>query len=201
MAIYNYLQTEVRQEDPRGQGDGLPRPPPIRGVGRAGGFMLMVEDRGDMGSPALQAETGTAGRSWPTRAAECSADDRLPRQRAAATTSTRSAAVRDAARPSEGLFRHARIYQGSLYVNDFNKFGRTWQVIVQADPSSAISLSRHLSAQSPQQRRRDGRRSAPWPRFRGSQRAPGPDPLQHVSRRLGQRHGRPGRQLRTRPSH
>src|SRR5581483_10841107 len=27
-----------------------------------------------------------------------------------------------------------RIYQGSLYVNDFNRFGRTWQVIVQADP-------------------------------------------------------------------
>ena len=26
-----------------------------------------------------------------------------------------------------------RIYQGSLYVNDFNRFGRTWQVIVQAD--------------------------------------------------------------------
>jgi multidrug efflux pump subunit AcrB len=29
-------------------------PPPVRGVGRAGGWMLMVEDRGDIGSPALQ---------------------------------------------------------------------------------------------------------------------------------------------------
>src|SRR5262249_32643515 len=27
------------------------------------------------------------------------------------------------------------IYEGSLYVNDFNRFGRTWQVIVQADPA------------------------------------------------------------------
>jgi multidrug efflux pump subunit AcrB len=31
-------------------------PPPVRGVGRAGGWMLMIEDRGDMGPPALQAE-------------------------------------------------------------------------------------------------------------------------------------------------
>ena len=31
-------------------------PPPVRGVGRAGGWMLMIEDRGDLGSPALQAE-------------------------------------------------------------------------------------------------------------------------------------------------
>ena len=31
-------------------------PPPVRGVGRAGGFMLMIEDRGDLGSTALQKE-------------------------------------------------------------------------------------------------------------------------------------------------
>ena len=31
-------------------------PPPVRGVGRAGGWMLMIEDRGDLGSAALQAQ-------------------------------------------------------------------------------------------------------------------------------------------------
>ena len=31
-------------------------PPPVRGVGRAGGFMVMIEDRGDLGPPALQAQ-------------------------------------------------------------------------------------------------------------------------------------------------
>ena len=48
----------------RGQlGRGVPEaniaifgPPPVRGVGRAGGWMLMIEDRGDLGSAALQAE-------------------------------------------------------------------------------------------------------------------------------------------------
>src|SRR5262249_10763690 len=32
-------------------------PPPMRGVGRAGGFTLMIQDRGDLGPKALQAET------------------------------------------------------------------------------------------------------------------------------------------------
>ena len=31
------------------------------------------------------------------------------------------------------LFDTLRIYLGSLYVNDFNRFGRTWQVVVQAE--------------------------------------------------------------------
>ncbi len=34
---------------------------------------------------------------------------------------------------AQDLFDTLRIYLGSLYVNDFNLFGRTWQVIVQAD--------------------------------------------------------------------
>ncbi len=48
------------------------------------------------------------------------------------------------------------IYQGSLYVNDFNKFGRTWQVIVQADARVPRRARVHVAAESPQQRRRDG---------------------------------------------
>ena len=32
-------------------------PPPVRGVGRAGGFTIMIEDRGDVGPQALQQET------------------------------------------------------------------------------------------------------------------------------------------------
>ena len=33
----------------------------------------------------------------------------------------------------QDLFETLRVYLGSLYVNDFNRFGRTWQVIVQAE--------------------------------------------------------------------
>ena len=35
-----------------------------------------------------------------------------------------------------------QIYLGSLYVNDFNLFGRTWQVVVQADAPSATRSTR-----------------------------------------------------------
>ena len=37
-------------------------PPPVRGVGRAGGFMIMIEDRGDIGPQVLQEETENLAR-------------------------------------------------------------------------------------------------------------------------------------------
>jgi multidrug efflux pump len=108
-------------------------PPPVRGVGRAGGFKLMIEDRGDVGPRTLQGQTenlvekagqqpGLVGLTSVFRAnvpqlyvdvnrAECMSKD---------------VALQD-------LFNTMRIYLGSLYVNDFNLYGRTWQVIVQAD--------------------------------------------------------------------
>ncbi len=60
MAIVQHLQTEFGKQINEAMVMVFP-PPPIRGVGRAGGFMLMVEDRGDVGSPALQAETERSG--------------------------------------------------------------------------------------------------------------------------------------------
>ena len=50
-------------------------PPPVRGVGRAGGFVIMIEDRGDLGPAKLQAETANVvakanmagGKSWSRR--------------------------------------------------------------------------------------------------------------------------------------
>ena len=108
-------------------------PPPIRGVGRAGGFMLMVEDRGDVGPVTLQEETDALARL----AGETPGIDRP-------ITSFRANVpqYRIQPDPRQCMTRHVslqdfadtlRIYQGSLYVNDFNRFGRTWQVIVQAD--------------------------------------------------------------------
>ena len=35
--------------------------------------------------------------------------------------------------PLADVFNTLQVYLGSLYVNDFNRFGRTWQVVVQAD--------------------------------------------------------------------
>lgn len=130
--IANYLRTEFAKQIVGANVQVFP-PPPIRGVGRAGGFMIMIEDRGDVGPLVLQQET-----------------DRLAREGTNTEGLTPLFSVFRANVPQfrvvpnqqQCVLRHVnvadfaealRIYQGSLYVNDFNRFGRTWQVIVQAE--------------------------------------------------------------------
>ncbi|HEV3165650.1 MAG TPA: efflux RND transporter permease subunit, partial [Isosphaeraceae bacterium] len=108
-------------------------PPPLRGVGRAGGFKLMVEDRGDSGYDTLQGQTenlteraghqaGLVGMTSVFRA-------NVPQL---FVDVNRTECMSKQVSPKD-LFDTLQIYLGSLYVNDFNRFGRTWQVIVQAD--------------------------------------------------------------------
>src|SRR5262245_16937525 len=108
-------------------------PPPVRGVGRAGGFTMMVEDRGDAGLPALQEQTENLVRAG-------NEDPKLMNLfsvfRANVTMIKVEPDPREAMDKGVNLRDFAdtlQIFQGSLYVNDFNLFGRTWQVIVQAE--------------------------------------------------------------------
>jgi hydrophobe/amphiphile efflux-1 (HAE1) family protein len=108
-------------------------PPPVMGLGTIGGFKLFVEDRADLGSDALyQSTQALIGKGYQTRGLgglfstytinvpQLDADiDRVK---------AKSQGV-----PLENLFETMQIYLGSLYVNDFNRFGRTFQVIAQAD--------------------------------------------------------------------
>jgi multidrug efflux pump subunit AcrB len=108
-------------------------PPPVRGVGRAGGFKIMIEDRGDNGPDVLQGQTEAlndelkaqrelVGMTSVFRANVPQIDVKVDRKECV----TKEVALSD-------LYDTMRIYLGSLYVNDFNRFGRTWQVIVQAE--------------------------------------------------------------------
>ena len=54
------------------------------------------------------------------------------------------------------VFPTLQVYLGSLYVNDFNKFGRTYQVIAQADAPFRSHVEDILPAQDSQRERRDG---------------------------------------------
>jgi multidrug efflux pump len=116
-------------------------PPPIRGIGRAGGFKFVVEDRKDLGARTLQEQTdkladlGNALRGPPPRptpllvglASVFRANaPQLYVNLNRAECMTMNVPLGDA-------FDTLQIYLGSLYVNDFNRFGRTWQVVVQAD--------------------------------------------------------------------
>ncbi|WP_437224448.1 efflux RND transporter permease subunit [Planctomicrobium sp. SH661] len=107
--------------------------PPIDGLGTAGGFRIMLEDRGDNGSMALQETSQQI-----IDEAEATGIFR------GLFTSFRANATwlsveldREAARklgvPLSEIFEALQVNFGSLYVNDFNRFGRTWQVNIQAD--------------------------------------------------------------------
>ncbi|HWE40771.1 MAG TPA: efflux RND transporter permease subunit, partial [Isosphaeraceae bacterium] len=110
--------------------------PPVEGLGTAGGFKIIVEDRGDTGMAALQeaAESAVADgnkedsglrglfTSYRANTPWLYLDiDRLMAKSMGVSTSE--------------IFNTLQVYLGSLYVNDFNSFGRTWQVNVQADPN------------------------------------------------------------------
>src|SRR5690349_12980300 len=108
-------------------------PPPVNGLGTIGGFKLFVEDRADVGYDALYQNTqaligkgyqthGLAGlfSTFTVNVPQLDADiDR--------------AKAKQQGVPLQNLFETLQIYLGSLYVNDFNRFGRTYQVIAQAD--------------------------------------------------------------------
>jgi len=108
-------------------------PPPVQGLGTSGGFKLLVQDRAGRGSQVLQEVTDAyvnAARSNPNVTGVFStfrastpllfADiDRIKVQKLKV--------------PLGNLFDTLQVYLGSVYVNDFNRFGRTFQVRAQAE--------------------------------------------------------------------
>jgi multidrug efflux pump len=108
-------------------------PPPVRGAGRAGGFTMMVEDRGDQGPKALQEETERlvkAGNATPGLVG-LSSVFRANVPQVFVEADSRECMAKGVTLQS--FADTMSIFWGSLYVNDFNLFGRTWQVNVQAD--------------------------------------------------------------------
>src|SRR6478672_7908040 len=108
-------------------------PPPILGLGNGSGYSLFVEDRGNLGYGALQnavqsfqgAASQTPGMGFPISSYQANVpqlDAEVDRVKAKAQGV-----------PLTELFDTLQTYLGSQYVNDFNMFGRTWQVIAQAD--------------------------------------------------------------------
>jgi hydrophobe/amphiphile efflux-1 (HAE1) family protein len=107
--------------------------PPIDGLGTAGGFKIIVEDRGDNGLPALQ----KVGEKIVDDASRIPAIAGLFSSFRADTPWIFLDIDRTQAKVQgvsmADIFATLQDYQGSFYVNDFNRNGRTWQVNVQAD--------------------------------------------------------------------
>ncbi len=108
-------------------------PAPVQGLGIGGGFKYVVEDRGDLGLVALENQANKV-------IDECNrTPGLLPQFTVFRANSPQLFVDVNRAQCSmmevelQAVFDTLQVYLGSLYVNDFNKFGRTWQVIVQAD--------------------------------------------------------------------
>ena len=108
-------------------------PPPVDGLGALGGFKVMVEDRAGLGYRELYNQTwGLIGEmtkipgipfgfsNYDVNVPQL--DARLDREKA----KRQGVAITD-------VYTTMQVYLGSLYVNDFNRFGRTYRVVVQAD--------------------------------------------------------------------
>ena len=127
-------------------------PPPVMGLGTLGGFKMQIEDRGALGYEALNAavgsflkkametpELGPAFSSYQINVPQLDVDlDRVKAKQQGV--------------PIGEVFDTMQIYLGSLYVNDFNSFGRVYQVRVQADApfraeSADIGLLKTRNAQ------------------------------------------------------
>ncbi len=108
-------------------------PPPVRGLGIKGGFKLQLEDRADQGYQALDnalKQVLKKARADPALSRVFSNYNVNVPQLHANLDRTKAVQL---GIPVEEIFRTMQIYLGSLYINDFNQFGRTYQVIAQAD--------------------------------------------------------------------
>jgi multidrug efflux pump len=108
-------------------------PPPVLGLGTLGGFKLQLEDRGALGYAALNdatqafikrasqaPELGPTFSSYQINVPQLNVDlDRVKAKQLGVSVTD--------------VFSTMQVYLGSLYVNDFNRFGRVYQVRVQAD--------------------------------------------------------------------
>ncbi|HEY4072974.1 MAG TPA: efflux RND transporter permease subunit [Herbaspirillum sp.] len=108
-------------------------PPPVQGLGTIGGFKLQIQDRGALGNQALNEATQAflaKARAAPELTGMFSSFQINVPQLYADLDRTRAQQLGVSV---PAVFDTLQIYLGSLYVNDFNKFGRTFQVRVQAD--------------------------------------------------------------------
>jgi multidrug efflux pump len=152
-------------------------PPPVMGLGTIGGFRMQIEDRGELGFDELYKQTQNliaAGRKDPALAGLFSSfqvnvpqvDVDVDREKAKAE----GVDLGDA-------YQTMQAYLGSLYVNDFNRFGRTYQVNLSAEPS----FRRDLQDISQLKTRNDRGDMVPLGSFVTVKRGAGPDRVMHYN--------------------
>ena len=109
------------------------QPPPVKGIGTAGGFKMMVQDRAGKGPVALE----QAARALISAANQASETTGVYTFFETGTPRIYLDIDRERARrlkvPLQNVFDELEVHLGSAYVNDFNLLGRTFRVTAQAD--------------------------------------------------------------------
>jgi len=116
-------------------------PPPISGIGNAGGFQLQVEDKGGVTLSSLQevvADLSAEGGKDPAIASAYSTFRANVPQLFADIDRTKAKTMNI---PLSEIFGSMQAFLGSSYVNDFNKFNRTFQVNVQAEADARADVN------------------------------------------------------------
>jgi multidrug efflux pump len=107
--------------------------PAVRGLGNAGGFKLMVEATGDVNFDALQARADNLAAEANKQPGLVGLFNGFRAQTPQLYANIDRTKAKTMGVPLTDVFDALQAYLGSFYVNDFNRFGRTWQVNVQAD--------------------------------------------------------------------
>jgi multidrug efflux pump len=112
------------------------RAPPIQGLGNAGGFKLQTEQRGYVDLAELQTITDQLVAKANTDPHYAGVFTLYRAHTPQLFVDIDRAKVQSLQVPMQDVFTTLQVYMGGYYVNQFNKFGRTWQVNIQAEPNS-----------------------------------------------------------------
>ena len=131
-AIAAQLRARFQREIPEARVLVFGRPA-VPGLGNAGGFKLMVEATGDVNFDALQAQADTLAAKGNQQPGLVGLFNGFRARTPQLYVDIDRVKVKTMGVELTDVFDALQVYLGSYYVNDFNRFGRTWQVNVQAD--------------------------------------------------------------------
>src|ERR1700736_923485 len=131
-AILSRIRARLKQEVPEARVLVFGAPA-VRGLGNAGGFKLMVLATGDVNLDALQARADNLAAQGNQQPGLVGLFNGFRARTPQLYVDIDRTKVKTMGIQLTDVFDTLQAYLGSYYVNDFNRFGRTWQVNVQAD--------------------------------------------------------------------
>lgn len=114
-------------------------PPPVDGLGSGGGFKIMVRDVASYGLDTLQQTADQLSQEGTQQAGILGMFSGFRARTPQMYVDIDRTKCKMMGVPLQEVFSALQVYLGGSYVNDFNQFGRTWQVNLQADPAYRIS--------------------------------------------------------------